>query len=63
MIMPEGKSNLPEANRVNSIRFIPLETKIRTAKLHYIRPLYISNQLFSYNQNIIKILEFNKILW
>ena len=63
MIMPEGESNLPEANRLNSMRFIPLETKIHTVKVHYIRPLYISNQLFSHNQNIIKIKEFNKILW
>ena len=34
MIMPEDKSKLPEANRVNSMRFIPLETKIRKITLY-----------------------------
>lgn len=40
MIMSEGISNLPEGNRVNSLRNISFETKILDEKTHWKSTLY-----------------------
>ena len=40
MILPEGKSNLPEDNRVNSLRNISFEMKILDEKSHWKSTLY-----------------------
>ena len=51
MIVPEGESNLPEANRVNSMRNIPFETKILDENTHCKSTLYkttVYKQLYAF---------------
>ena len=59
MIMPEIKSNMPQANRVNSMENIPFETKIldenASEKVNYIRSQYKSNNIPTHFKNITEI--------